>query len=268
MKKYIFRLLYFPITALLLSSCEKVIDIDLNKADRKIVIEGIITDQPGTHTIKLTQSVNYNEANTFPAVSGAVVIIRDNAGNTETLTESLPGIYTTNTIQGVSGRTYTLGVTVGETTYTAISTMPEAVSIDTLLIEELNGPHGSEKIIKAQYTDPAGIANFYRFILFRNNIEELTFIADDRLQDGAVITYPLFSRSDEFSIRTGDTLIVHLQSIDKSVYEYFRTLNELSNGASHGGSASLPANPLTNIDNEALGYFSAHSIRTKTIIIQ
>lgn len=250
------------------SSCEKVIDLELNEADPKIVIEGSITDQPGPNIIKLTQTVNYDEPNTFPFVSGALVTLKDNVGNTETLKETLPGIYSTDTIQGVSGRTYTLNVTVGENTYTAISAIPQPVIIDTLLVMEVNNPHGSEKIIQAQYADSRDIANFYRFILFRNNIEELIFITDDRLQDGKVISYPLFNPpTQQVSLRTGDSIEVHLQAIDKSLYEYFRTLNQLNSGGSHEGSASLPANPLTNISNGALGYFNACTVRSKTIVV-
>lgn len=269
MKQYIFKFSNWLIIPLLFSSCEKVIDLDLNSADPKIVIEGSITDQPGTYTVKLTRTVNFDESNAFPPVSGAVVTINDNTGNSETLTETnVPGVYATSAIQGVPGRTYTLTVIANDNTYTAVSKMPQPVIIDTLLVAEISGPHGNEKFIQAQFTDPAGIDNFYSFILFKNNnIEKLIFIDDDRLQDGEAITFPLFNPPNQrVSLTTGDSIMVHMQTIDKSVYEYFRTLNELSSGPSLSG-ASLPANPLSNINNGALGYFSAHSVKSKFILI-
>jgi hypothetical protein len=145
--------------------------------------------------------------------------------------------------------------------------MPQTVNLDTLLVEELAGPHSSGKIIQAQYSDPAGVANFYRFTLSVNNIDkELIIINDDRLQDGQLITRPVPHPSQRtVSINSGNTVKVELHAIDENVYEYFRTLNQ-TEAQGHSGSAT-PANPLTNIANGALGYFSAHTVRTKTIVI-
>jgi hypothetical protein len=87
MKKIIYT---FSLIAFIFCSCEKVIDIDLNKADSRIVIEGNITDQAGPYTVRISKTVNFDESNTFPAISGALVKISDNAGNSETLTETQP----------------------------------------------------------------------------------------------------------------------------------------------------------------------------------
>jgi hypothetical protein len=267
MRQSVFQLFICLAAAFLFGSCEKVINVDLNTADPKIVIEGSITDQPGPYTIRVTQSVNFDEPNTFPPVSGAVVTLSDDAGNVETLTETdEPGLYATNAIQGVPGRTYTLTVSTGEDTYTAVSTMPQPVEMDALLTEEFSGPHGGGKMVQARYTDPAGIANFYRFILYINHVEELILIANDRLQDGEVTTIPVFSQPDQGLAVSGDTAVVYMQTIDEGVYEYFRTLDQMS-GGQHGGAVST-ANPRSNINNGALGYFSACAIRSKTITVE
>ena len=59
-------------------SCQKVIDLKLNDADIKYVVEGIITDQPGVCKVNLTQSKPFYENNQFPGISGATVTIKDN----------------------------------------------------------------------------------------------------------------------------------------------------------------------------------------------
>jgi len=267
--KYIsLKLLIFPIILFLFYSCEKVINIDLNKANPKIVIEAELSDQSFCK-VKLTKTVNYDESNTFPPATGAIVKITDNLGNMETLTETTPGAYNGFTLQGFPGRTYTLQITSEENTYTSVSTIPAPVNIDTVLVEVIVGPHGNEKMIQAKYTDPQSISNFYRLNLFINGTEkEIIFIDDDRLQDGQLITYPFVPRdpSQGLSPNTGDTVTVYLQSIDQEVHEYFRTLNQMS-GGTHGGSVST-ANPKSNIDNGALGYFNAFSVRSKTIVVQ
>lgn len=260
--------LNLSIIIFLFSSCEKIIDIDLNTQDPQIVIEGNITNQPGPYSVTLTQTVNFDESNNFPGVSGALVIISDNSGNSETLTESFSGVYSTSEMQGTIGRNYTIKVTTNGKEYTATSNMPAPVSIDTLTVVTENTPKGNDKTIYVNFTDPAGIANYYRFIKIINGITLTTiFVEDDLLQDGNTINQPLLARGqDETSIKTGDTVTVRLQSIDKKVYDYFRTLLQLSGGGMINQSSS-PANPLTNFNNEALGCFNANAVTSKTIII-
>ena len=100
--------------------CQKVINIDLNSASPAIVIVGNINDQPGPYSVTLSQTVNFSQPNTFPAVSGAFISIADNAGNVDTLFESsTPGTYYTKKIMGVAGRTYFLTVITNGQTYTS-----------------------------------------------------------------------------------------------------------------------------------------------------
>src|ERR1700739_1121707 len=86
------------------SSCQKVINIDLNSANPDIVVDAEVMDNAGPYTVNLTQTVNFSDNNVFPAVNGASVLISDNAGNSELLTETSPGNYTTSHLQGMDGR--------------------------------------------------------------------------------------------------------------------------------------------------------------------
>ncbi len=261
--KNIFIFSNWLIIALAFSSCQKEIDIDLNSKSPHIVVEAEISDQSASCKVKLTKTVNFNESNNFPAVSGAVVRISDDIGNSDILTETSPGIYTSSTLQGIQGRTYTVEITSDGKTYTAISKMPAPTSIDTLKVE--NSFFGNSRFINAEFQDSAGIENYYRLIQAVNGIPKTTvFITSDYLQDGKTISQTLFYREEEDSLVTGDSVTVLLQSIDKGVYEYFRTLSELSGG---GGQSTTPANPTSNFTNGALGYFSGYSVRAKTIVI-
>jgi hypothetical protein len=55
-----------------------------------------------------------------------------------------------------------------------------------------------------------------------------------------------------------------LQCIGNGAYEYFSTLSQSSSGMQ----SSTPSNPASNFSNGALGYFSAYSVRSETIIVQ
>jgi len=84
MKKYYFIIAI--LSALSLASCTKVIDVDLNTADPKYVIEGFVTKGEMVHQVKITRTLNFDENIAFPTVDNAIVVISDDAGNSETLT--------------------------------------------------------------------------------------------------------------------------------------------------------------------------------------
>jgi hypothetical protein len=245
-------------------SCEKIVNIDLNSTSPRIVIEGSISDQAGPYVVTLSQTVNYDEANVFPPIRGANIVLSDNVGNSDSLTETLPGTYKTSRMRGVHGRTYTLTVTAEGKKYVAVSTMPNAVNIDYLTVQNQNFGRNQMNVINVQFQDPPKVKNYYRFVEVKNNVEQkFIFLYDDRLQDGSSIISSLFA--DEDTLRTGDNVIVWLQCIDKGVFDYFRTLRQASGGG--GPQAASPANPLPNFTNGALGYFSAYAVRGERIII-
>src|SRR5690606_17534498 len=169
MQKHSVLSLFLPLSIAFLTSCEKVLDIDLKDAEPRLIVEANVSDQPGPHTVQLSQSVSFNATNQFPAVSNALVIISDNAGQRDTLTETSPGNYQTGNLQGIPGRQYFLQIKVGEELYEASSQMPQPVAIQKIEIEKFRF-NEDEKVTAVYYQDPAGIRNYYRFLLFVNNV--------------------------------------------------------------------------------------------------
>src|SRR5215467_8726980 len=110
--------------ALLFSSCEKVIHLDLNTSEKKYVIEATVTDQPGTSQVLLSQTKNFDDNNQFVGVSGAVITAKEEGGSLTTFMETSPGHYEAPTLVGSSGKSYDLTVTVAGNVFTATSTMP------------------------------------------------------------------------------------------------------------------------------------------------
>jgi hypothetical protein len=243
-------------------ACQKVIDVDLNSAAPQIVIEGNISDSPGPYYVTLSKTINFDQPNTFPPVTGAHVVISDTVGNSELLTETSPGTYRTSVIQGTPGRTYTLDVISEGKEYIATSTMPAPVNFDSLTLNNILVETKWEWVFNVYFKDPAGVKNYYRFVEMRNGIiSQRFFLYDDRIQDGESITYTLAPDS----LYDRDVVIIFLQCVDKGVYDYFRTASQISNG--RGSQSASPANPLSNFSNGALGYFSAYAVRSKRMII-
>jgi hypothetical protein len=254
-------LFYGLITIVFLNSCEKVIDLKLDTSGSQIVIQGNVYDQPGPYTVKISKTAGFDESNIFPPVAGAEVEISDNAGNTEVLTETSPGIYLTSAIQGVPGRIYTLTIKAEGKNYTAGSFMPPAVNIDSLYC--MKSYFGDFLQLYAEFLDPAGTENYYHLIQNINGVaQDVMGIASDELYNGQIIKFPFMPVDEESILTIGDTTTIWLESIDKSVYEYYRTTDMYS------GQYTTPSNPVSNISNGALGYFKACSIRKKTIICE
>ncbi|WP_319480240.1 DUF4249 domain-containing protein [uncultured Draconibacterium sp.] len=252
--------------AALFASCRDIIDIELDSIDPKLVIDGAVTDINDTLVIQLTKSVDYFEPGIYPPVSGAVIAVSDNLGNTYQLNETSSGVYT-EYLPGTEGNEYSLSVEIEGETYTAEVEMPYKVLIDSLSIEttpdyfEFSGGY----LVNCHLQDPSGIENFYRLKVSKiNNLKEpqdVLVVYDDAYVDGNNITL----RWDEEQFFPQDTVVVELQTLAESTYEYYRTLSALFESGMIG--SANPANPITNLSGDVLGYFGAFTVSRDTIII-
>lgn len=247
-------------------SCQEIIQVDLNSASPNLIIDASVSDQQGPYTAVLSQTVDFDKNSTFPPVSGALVVISDNAGNTDTLAENTPGTYQTSNIAGIPGRTYTLTVKSKNKIYTAISTMPLPVPIDTIISK--NRFDTKYKVLSVSFVDPKGIDNYYRLLERityhkpdpeRIILPTLGTVSTDNLMDGTKITVSPGLNQPELII--GDSVLVSLECIDKNVYTFFRTATQ------RGNQSTTVSNPVSNISNGALGYFSAYTVRYYKILV-
>ena len=93
-------------------SCEEKYWPDLEgRYQNLLVVDGMITNEPGPYIVRLSLSSPVDDPENLP-VMGYQIIIKDNHGNTETLHEISRGIYSTNPdgIQGVAGRKYKIEI--------------------------------------------------------------------------------------------------------------------------------------------------------------
>jgi len=247
-------------------SCQKVIDLKLDDAEPKYVVEGVITNEPAVCKVNLTQSKPFYENNQFPGVSGAIVVIKDNDVEFS-LPETQAGVYETNLINGVPGHVYQLSVAINGNLFTASCKMPLPVPLDTVYIS--NGPFREFKFATVGYQDPAGLSNSYRFVQYLNGIKDpAIFWQNDEFTDGQTVLTQLDTgidkKDDPRNIKSGDTVTIEMLGIDEAVYKYWYSLH--FNGGD-GGNIATPANPVTNISGGALGYFSAQTVDRKSIIV-
>ncbi|MGA7160345.1 MAG: DUF4249 domain-containing protein [Bacteroidota bacterium] len=254
--------------------CQKVVSIDLNNANPRLVIEGIVTDQPGPYSVKLSMSGDYFAPSLhFPPVSNAVIIVTDNFGQIDTLKEAASGTYLSSTLLGVAGSTYTMFVNSEGKQYNATSSMPKKVFIDSLyaLVRNASRGEGPGYDIYVSFKDPPEPGNYYRInatssvVIPTDSIDGRRYrLYTDKLTNGNEMMERI--RAGRLVV-AGDTITISLYSIDKAAYDYFNTLNDIL--ISDRAPTSLsPANPTTNISNGSLGYFAAYTIDTKWIVLK
>lgn len=251
---------------LILQACKKVIQVDLKNAASQIVIEGEITNLPEGYRVTITKTVPFSDDNVFPPVTGATVHVKDSSnGINYPFDETEPGIYTMKNFTGVPKHIYNLYVQAEGKSYTASSRMPEVVELDSITFA-LNTDFNNKKDINAvvNFQDPEGLGNYYQFIEYLNGrLVPNTFVFEDRLSDARYIQQPLFN--DSTYLHRGDTLLLKMYCIDKSAYDYFFTFMQVT--GNNNFQSATPANPISNISNGALGYFSAHTVTREKVIV-
>jgi hypothetical protein len=110
--KYL-RCLYAFILILAATGCVKQFLPDSGTDPNLYVVEGLITDQPGSQGVRVSRSIPLGKSSDLIPVSGCNVWITDDLGTKYTLSGASGGMYfTSNDFRGVVGRKYILYVEV------------------------------------------------------------------------------------------------------------------------------------------------------------
>jgi hypothetical protein len=106
----------FFLAFLILDACIEPFDINIGVARETIVVDGLLTDQPGPHTVQIFKSSDLNDQlNSVYTVNGATVVLKDDQGVSQVLRETSPGKYQTLLgFQPIMGRSYHIEFTLSE----------------------------------------------------------------------------------------------------------------------------------------------------------
>ena len=259
------NIVYILSILLLVIACEKVIDVPVNEAEQEVVIEGKLYDQPYQSFIKLSKTGSVYDDTGFEKISGAVVTVTDDNGGLYNFTEdpNEPGKYIDTSFLTVPNTVYNMSVQAEGQTYTAQSITKSPVTFDSLTYLIQFGGFGSSDttfLVFYSFSDDVSQENYYRIIPFVNGERsDVLYLQDDQLFNGNNVSAPFFAED----VRAGDTVMAVLVSMDKANYKYF---NSLSN-ADGGPFSPTPANPVSNIEGGALGFFGAYITYNDSIVI-
>src|SRR5690606_4882903 len=125
-------------------------------------------------------------------ISGATVNLQENGGRVMNLPEEEAGRYVIRNFRGKPGSTYRLKVLLDGEEYTAQSTMPPPVILDSVGTVTRSALNETVKSVAVTYTDPEDQKNYYRFKVKINQVGNRSYwVYNDRLNNGKTITQTL-----------------------------------------------------------------------------
>jgi hypothetical protein len=261
--------------AVLASSCEDVIDVDLDNAPPKLVVEAAINWKKGTvgnqQKIKLTTTTGFY-SNAIPIVSGATVSIKNSANVVFTFSEMAnSGEYNCTTFVPIINETYTLTIISNGNTYTATETLKAVTSITKIVQNNKGGFTGTDVEIKTFYQDPPTETNYYLYkYMYSNQVKSNFYVDQDEFFNGN----EFFSISQNDNLKKDDTIEVSHFGISKAYYNYMSILVSIAGNNGGGPFQSPPATVRGNVMNTTdtanypLGYFSLSEVDIKKYTVE
>jgi len=271
-----------------------------------LVVEGLITDQPGINTVKLSKSMPFGKKSEAKPLSGCFVSISDNEGNWYWLNENAPGNYISDSasFRGRQGEVYTLHITAGDGTN---SLNYESYPVEMIPVPPIDSIYYEKQIIKEDYLnyggidecqiyldthDPQNLNKYYRWDFDETWVLRLLWpvekikcwVSDTSttinikstaaFDESRIIRHPVtyISNTTDRLLRKY-SISVNQYSLSEDEYVYWEKIQNITDQT--GGlydiiPASVPSNIfcVENPGEDVLGYFSVSAKSSKRIFIQ
>ena len=252
--------MHFALCIIMMTSCEKVIDLDYLDIEPLTVIEGELTSKGAR--IAITKTTPMDEPMDRSRLTDATVIISDlNDGIDHELAADADGFFTDPT-PGIPGHQYRLTVERLGNTYCMQTIMYPATEIISAEFNWISMPYDKVAVFQARYLDnPDDTGDCYWVKLYRNGKIYSWHEQDDRTAfDGVNTFFTMTSRmdtdeeEDDEVLFDGDVMTVTVTPISREMHDYLEALQHDSNG------------PFLFSGPRVLGYFLASEPVSRDII--
>jgi hypothetical protein len=244
--------IYILCTLLFFSGCEEIIDVNLNDADPRVVIEANLSDLESTQRIRVSKTVAFNEPVNSVGVTNAVVLVLDNKGGYHSFQHERDGNYVARDFTPAAGNSYSLYVEVDGEPFHSSCYMPTYVEVDSTGIARENILGESYYFATFKFNDPPDESNYYKYDISINDASyRFSSVFQDKFNDGLYVTHQVSDLDAE--LQPGNYISVRRYCIDEKVFSYWNEYQSTNPGS------AAPGNPTSNISNNALGYFSVAS---------
>ena len=291
---------------LLLNSCITPFIPHTGEDNKLLVVEGLITDQLDTNTIKVSRSLPLGIRSNSKPVNGCIVTVSDDLGNMYRFKETIAGTYVTDPseFQGVIGRFYTLHINTSnasnnlnyESSPMELKPVPaiDSVYYEKVTIAEPAGGWTRKEgcRIYLNTNDTSNKCKFYKWDFnetwefqlpypvtnwrcwVSNNASPINIKTTSELTENRIVRHPLnFISNNTDRLKVKYSILVNQYSLNRDEYVYWEKLQSVTEsiGTLYDITpASVPGNIycVENSNETVLGYFSVSAKTSKRIFIK
>lgn len=252
-----------------LISCEDVIEVELNDAPPRLVVEANLNvweDGTAESTVRLTTTAPFFN-NGVPFIDDAIITVIAENGSIYPFTYSDNGFYTSSLVPQLD-LDYTLTISYKDETYTATETLYTVTPLEFVEQRDDGGFTGEDIELKAFFTDPADERNFYFFEGISERGDVLDVYNDEFFDGNTIFGYYLVE-----DLAPADEVKFNIYGVSEAYYNFMFILLQQTGGG--GGPfetqpATVRGNIIneTNPDNYPLGYFRVSEVSTLNYTVQ
>ncbi|MFT5984267.1 MAG: hypothetical protein ACI9RM_002731 [Ulvibacter sp.] len=266
------------LTLFFLTSCQDVIDLEVEDGEVQLVVDGWLTNQNGEKQAILSTTANYFNSSIGPFVENAFVVLNNEQGPIDTFYEKSNGLYVTDFV-GEVGETYHIYIRTSsgeeyKSNPELLRSVPLITAINSEFKEETT--FDDEGYYMSIDTDePLGVGDHYRWKQYVNDTYlnepfDLLYASDEFVDGNPILNFEVTINEP---LELGDQYRIQQLSITEEAFEF---ITQLQTQTAFVGSlfdsppAALSGN-IVNLDSsgkKALGYFGASAVSEKEMVIE
>ena len=260
------RLLKLIILIIIFHSCEKVIDIETEFDDKRLVIDANISKHrdsiDGIASVKLSETIPYF-SDQESIVKNALVKIETNQTVYNLVYNNDKKEYS-SIIENINKEEFVLSITRNENTYTSSEKLITTPKIKSVIFGDRKSLNKDEVELRVTFIDPPEKGNYYLWKFGPKKSGKYDYLpALDKYINGNEFTFSFFIDKTEY-LQNSDFINIEINGISENYYNYLNILTSQAgaqNGRPFSTSSSIIKGNISNLVSEEkfpLGYFRVY----------
>ena len=260
------RLLKLIILIIIFHSCEKVIDIETEFDDKRLVIDANISKHRdslnGIASVKLSETIPYF-SDQESIVKNALVKIETNQIVYNLVYNNDKKEYA-SIIENINNEEFILSIIRNENTYKSSEKLIATPKIKSVIFGDRKSLNKNEVELKVTFTDPPEKGNYYLWKFGPKKSGKYDYLpALDKYINGNEFTFSFFIDKTEY-LQNSDFINIEINGISENYYNYLNILTSQAcaqNGRPFSTSSSIIRGNISNLVSEEkfpLGYFRVY----------
>lgn len=260
------RLLKLIILIIIFHSCEKVIDIETEFDDKRLVIDANISKHrdsiDGIASVKLSETIPYF-SDQESIVKNALVKIETNQIVYNLVYNNDKKEYS-SIIENINKEEFILSIIRNENTYTSSEKLITTPKIKSVIFGDRKSLNKDEVELRVTFIDPPEKGNYYLWKFGPKKSGKYDYLpALDKYINGNEFTFSFFIDKTEY-LQNSDFINIEINGISENYYNYLNILTSQAgaqNGRPFSTSSSIIKGNISNLVSEEkfpLGYFRVY----------